>query len=60
MGKAQVTEIPGGAKPPNDTISKNLPFRGKFFEMIKKKKIGGRLYGWTVGRLEDSGQGQTL
>ena len=37
-GKARVTEIPGGAsppKPPHDTISKNLPSRGKFFEMIK-------------------------
>ena len=36
-GKARVTEIPGGAsppRPPHDTISKNLPFRGKFFEMI--------------------------
>ena len=37
-GKARVTEIPGGAsppRPPHDTISKNLPFRGKFFEMKK-------------------------
>ena len=37
--KARVTEIPEGGKdppdPPHDTISKNLPFRGKFFEMIK-------------------------
>ena len=34
-GKARVTEIPEGGKPPQTPISKNLPFRGKFFEMIK-------------------------
>ena len=34
-GKARVTEIPEGGFAPHDTISKNLPFRGKFFEMIK-------------------------
>ena len=27
-------------------ISKNLPFRGKFFEMIKKKKTSKNIFPW--------------
>ena len=33
----EAPQTPPGGKA-RDTISKNLPFRGKFFEMIKKKK----------------------
>ena len=34
----------GHPRPPHDTISKNLPFRGKFFEMIKKKKTSKNIF----------------